>query len=232
MLTHSEEPSRESCVKVTCRRRSVTDVGILSDIAQSGGPSIAANESIQMPPISAFLAPIGSTILAHPSGLRGDGVRPTQLALYQDGQGIHRKSARYPQGLLTSVLQDTVRCGTSERPSQAEAIESTHNQVSRRHAGSSGGAGGCLSSGLSTLVGVAPLILAACGSSSAAPSTTSGSSASKSSKASATAYTACLKQHGVTLPKLPRWIGRSPSRRRDASVFRFRRVSTWWGRLR
>jgi hypothetical protein len=50
------------------------------------------------------------------------------------------------------------------------------------------------------LVGVVPLILAACGSSSAAPSSTSGSSSSKSSKASETAYTNCLKQHGVTLP--------------------------------
>jgi hypothetical protein len=65
--------------------------------------------------------------------------------------------------------------------------------------------------GIVTLVGVAPLILAACGSSSAAPSTTSGSGASKSSKASATAYTACLKQHGVTLPSFPGGSGGPPA---------------------
>ena len=61
--------------------------------------------------------------------------------------------------------------------------------------------------GIVTLVGVAPLVLAACGSSSAAPSTTSGSGASK---ASATAYTACLKQHGVTLPSFPGGSGGPP----------------------
>jgi hypothetical protein len=48
------------------------------------------------------------------------------------------------------------------------------------------------------LLGVVPLALAACGSSSANGSSTS--TTKPSGTASATAYTACLKSHGVTLP--------------------------------
>jgi hypothetical protein len=47
------------------------------------------------------------------------------------------------------------------------------------------------------LVGVVPLALAACGSTSASGSSTS---TTKPGAASEAAYTACLKQHGVTLP--------------------------------
>lgn len=65
--------------------------------------------------------------------------------------------------------------------------------------------------GIVTLVGVAPLILAACGSSSAAPSTTSSTSSGKSSKPSQAAYTACLKQHGVTLPNFSGGSGGPPT---------------------
>jgi hypothetical protein len=52
------------------------------------------------------------------------------------------------------------------------------------------------------LIGCVPLILAACGSSSASGSvgSTSSSVPKSSATASRTAYTNCLKQHGVTLP--------------------------------
>jgi hypothetical protein len=50
------------------------------------------------------------------------------------------------------------------------------------------------------LVSCVPVILAACGSSSAAGSSASSSTSKASGTASLTAYTNCLKQHGVTLP--------------------------------
>jgi hypothetical protein len=61
------------------------------------------------------------------------------------------------------------------------------------------------------LVGAVPLVLAACGSSSAAPSATSGTSSGTSSKASTAAYTACLKQHGVNLPNFSGGSGGPPA---------------------
>ena len=48
------------------------------------------------------------------------------------------------------------------------------------------------------LVGVVPVVLAACGSSS--PSGSSSATTKPSGAASEASYTACLKQHGVTLP--------------------------------
>jgi hypothetical protein len=48
------------------------------------------------------------------------------------------------------------------------------------------------------LIGVVPLLLAACGS--AAASGASSSTTKPAGKASEAAYTSCLKQHGVTLP--------------------------------
>jgi hypothetical protein len=58
------------------------------------------------------------------------------------------------------------------------------------------------------LVGVVPLVLAACGSSSANGSSTS--TTKPSGAASETAYTSCLKQHGVTLPNFGGGAGRAP----------------------
>jgi hypothetical protein len=58
------------------------------------------------------------------------------------------------------------------------------------------------------LIGVVPLALAACGSAAASGSSTSTTTAS--GKASETAYTSCLKQHGVTLPNFRPGSGGAP----------------------
>lgn len=61
------------------------------------------------------------------------------------------------------------------------------------------------------LVSCVPVILAACGSSPAAGSSTSSTTAKSSGTASLTAYTNCLKQHGVTLPNFPNGSGGPPT---------------------
>ena len=58
-------------------------------------------------------------------------------------------------------------------------------------------------------VGIVPLILAACGSSSA--SGANASSTKPSGRASRTAYSNCLKQHGVTLPNFTGGTGGPPA---------------------
>jgi hypothetical protein len=69
----------------------------------------------------------------------------------------------------------------------------------RGHANEEGHPGGAHLSRWAVLaVGVVPLALAACGNSSASGSGTSTTTAA--GKPSRAAYTACLKQHGVTLP--------------------------------
>jgi len=61
------------------------------------------------------------------------------------------------------------------------------------------------------LVSCVPVILAACGSSPAAGSSTSSTTPKSSGTASLTAYTNCLKQHGVTLPNFPSGSGGPPT---------------------
>jgi len=57
------------------------------------------------------------------------------------------------------------------------------------------------------LVSCVPIILAACGSSSPAGSKANASTSKSSGTASLTAYTNCLKQHGVTLPNFANGSG-------------------------
>ena len=61
------------------------------------------------------------------------------------------------------------------------------------------------------LLGVVPLIVAACGSASGTTAGKSGTDSNKSSKASQAAYTACLKQHGVNLPNFSGGSGGPPA---------------------
>jgi hypothetical protein len=61
------------------------------------------------------------------------------------------------------------------------------------------------------LLGVVPLIVAACGSASGTTAGKSGTGLNKSSKATQAAYTACLKQHGVNLPNFSGGSGGPPA---------------------
>jgi hypothetical protein len=64
---------------------------------------------------------------------------------------------------------------------------------------------------IALLAGVVPVVLAACGSSAAAPASKSDTSSTVPTKASASAYSACLRQHGVTIPNFTHSTGVPPT---------------------